>query len=65
MASHLLGEWSPRDEKGVHNRPGRENLQSRTSDREQVVRLGLYGLLAIAAFVFCYELVPETKEAAV
>ena len=35
-----LGEWSPRDEESVYNRPGREDLQSRTSDREQVVRLG-------------------------
>src|SRR5262249_49575558 len=35
-----LGEWSPRDEKSLYNRPGREDLQSRTSDREQVVRLG-------------------------
>ena len=35
-----LGEWSPRDEKSVYNRSGREDLQSRTSDREQVVRLG-------------------------
>ena len=35
-----LGEWSPRDEKSFYNRPGRENLQSRASDRKQVVRLG-------------------------
>ena len=35
-----LGEWSPRDEKSVYNRSGREDLQSRASDREQVVRLG-------------------------
>ena len=32
-----LGEWSPRDEESFHNRPGGENLQSRTSDRKQVV----------------------------
>ena len=35
-----VGEWSPRDEKSLYNWPGRENLQSRTSDGEQVVRLG-------------------------
>src|SRR5262245_54831035 len=35
-----LGEWSPRDEESLYNRPGRENLQGRAPDREQVVRLG-------------------------
>ena len=35
-----LGEWSPRDEKGLYNRTGGEDLQSRASDGEQVVRLG-------------------------
>src|SRR5262249_14744585 len=34
------GEWSPRYEKGVYNRSGREDLQGRAPDREQVVRLG-------------------------
>ena len=39
-ASHHSREWSPRYEESFHNRPGREDLQSRAPDREQVVRLG-------------------------
>ena len=35
-----LGEWSPRDEKGLYNRSGREDMQGRAPDRQQVVRLG-------------------------
>ena len=39
-ASHHSREWSPRYEKSVYYRSGREDLQSRAQDREQVVRLG-------------------------